>query len=245
MGSADRVAHLPSLGINSPMADFTTVFIFTDKSGRILGEARGELLPGIFFFIVAIALVLRAVTTKMIRSKGAVTGHLIMAVLLAYFSIGWLYNSYERLQRLTSEYNNLTQIYLEERYKIAEGVVRVLHTQPASGHDAGDIITVGGIEIEVNYFSNTFGYNQTIAHGGNLTDGVYAKIYYHKDETRNTQSITILRIDLKKAPVLNFKYHLKVVKTKELICGATDVPSIRVVAQPCVAGVILLQNADR
>jgi hypothetical protein len=64
------------------------------------------------------------------------------------------------------------------RCGIAEGVVRVLRQQPAGGHAAGDRVRLGDREFEVNYYRSTLAYNQTIAHGGALTDGTRARVHY-------------------------------------------------------------------
>lgn len=92
---------------------------------------------------------------------------------------------------LRSELNNLVKLYENKSYKVVEGVVSVIHEQPKSGHDKGDIITINGKEFEINYFVMTHAYSQTIAHGGVLKEGVYAKVFYYDDR--------ILRIDVKES----------------------------------------------
>jgi hypothetical protein len=49
---------------------------------------------------------------------------------------------------------------------------------------------VNGKQFEVNYFYVTPAYQKTLAHGGVLGSGVYARIYYHNGE--------ILRVDIRK-----------------------------------------------
>ncbi len=79
------------------------------------------------------------------------------------------------------------------QYEVAEGFVHVLYKQPVHGHDKGDLIEVGKKQFVINYFVHTQAYDKTIAHGGVLKDGVYARVYYYKGD--------ILRIDLKKDDV--------------------------------------------
>lgn len=61
---------------------------------------------------------------------------------------------------------------------VVEGAVVVLHRQPATGHDAGDLVRVGNNEFRVNYFHATAAYNRTLAHGGALSDGVRVRLHH-------------------------------------------------------------------
>ena len=70
-------------------------------------------------------------------------------------------------------------IYHNGRSQIAEGIVHVSHEQPATGHAAGDKITVEDQTFEVNYFLVTPGYKQTISHGGVLREGVFARLHHY------------------------------------------------------------------
>jgi hypothetical protein len=78
--------------------------------------------------------------------------------------------------------NSLVRAYRERQYQVAEGQVQVLHEQPVTGHRKGDIITVNGKQFEVNYFYVTSAYRSTLAHGGVLNSGVYARLYYYNGE---------------------------------------------------------------
>ena len=62
--------------------------------------------------------------------------------------------------------------------RVAEGVVHVSGIQAYHGHNASDKISVGGQPFEVNYFHATPGYKQTIARGGALENGVYARLHH-------------------------------------------------------------------
>lgn len=63
---------------------------------------------------------------------------------------------------------------------IVEGPVQVLHEQPADGHDpeGGDHIRIDGKEFDINYWTETLCYNKTISHGGELKNGVVARLHY-------------------------------------------------------------------
>jgi hypothetical protein len=63
--------------------------------------------------------------------------------------------------------------------QIAEGVVHVSFMQAYHGHSGGDKITVGDQTFDVDYFYATPGYRRTIAHGGALREGVYARLYHY------------------------------------------------------------------
>ena len=86
--------------------------------------------------------------------------------------------------------DRLVNAYQEKKYQIVEGPVQILHQQPKTGHSKGDIISVNGTQFEVNYFLATPAYCKTLAHGGVLSAGTDARIYYYNGE--------IIRIDIRK-----------------------------------------------
>jgi hypothetical protein len=86
--------------------------------------------------------------------------------------------------------NGLVDAYKQQRYEIAEGDVKVLHSQPATGHTKGDVIRVGGAQFEINYFYATPAYHNTIAHGGVLKESTRVRLYHYNGE--------ILRVDVEK-----------------------------------------------
>jgi len=63
--------------------------------------------------------------------------------------------------------------------EVTEGTVHVTHMQPLHGHASGDKIIVGDRQFEIDDFLVTPGYRQTIAHGGALREGVYARLHYY------------------------------------------------------------------
>ena len=85
---------------------------------------------------------------------------------------------------------SLAAAYRSGRCVVVEGRVAVLHRQPAEGHDMGDLVRVGGVVVEVDYFGGSVGYRRTIAHGGVLTEGTYVRLYCHDGQ--------IARVDIKR-----------------------------------------------
>ncbi len=81
-------------------------------------------------------------------------------------------------------------VYWSRTYNVSEGVVTVLHQQPREGHAQGDVVRIGDHQFEINYFRYTPGYDRTIARGGILREGVYARVCHYRG--------TILRIDIRK-----------------------------------------------
>jgi len=88
--------------------------------------------------------------------------------------------------------NRLVSEYERGEYEVVEGIINVLHMQPAHGNGRGDIVRIGNVEFEIIYRSKP-GYTLTIANGGVLRDGIYARVYYKEDN--------IMRIDIHKTPV--------------------------------------------
>ena len=106
---------------------------------------------------------------------------------LFIWGIGWSFGTYAVAVNIRYG-NEFIEAYYSDNYEIIEGVIEVLHQQPKSGNDSGDLIRINEKEIEFSYFSSTPAYHQTISNGGVLRDGVYAKIYLYKGK--------ILRIDI-------------------------------------------------
>ena len=69
--------------------------------------------------------------------------------------------------------HRLVSAYKHGECEVAEGIVHVLHNQPAGDNDKGDIVRIGNDEFIINYFRFTPGYDLTIAHGGALKNRVY------------------------------------------------------------------------
>lgn len=66
--------------------------------------------------------------------------------------------------------------YLSGHARVTEGVVQVLRKQPRGGHAPGDLIDIGGRQLEVNYYGMSVGYRRTVEHGGVLQQDQHARI---------------------------------------------------------------------
>jgi hypothetical protein len=175
------------------MGEFTNFFLFTNNTREINRYIENNVL-GSAISIIFLIYILAGIWIKSRKGLSGFFSALLFVFFAAIGTGGTLYalnNRLEDKKYYDDKYQNLLNVYNSQSYKIAEGEVHVLYSQPFSGHTQGDIINVGGIELEISYFQLTFGYNQTIAHGGVLREGVYARIYYTDD--------VILRIDLKKS----------------------------------------------
>jgi len=122
------------------------------------------------------------------------------SVFVIVWGLFWLY--LHNFPYVFGHINSLVGAYRDGQYQIVEGQVQVLHEQPATGHTKGDIITVHGKQFEVNYFYLTPAYRNTVAHGGVLQSGVYARIYYYNNPWNLSRapdgSGEILRVDIRK-----------------------------------------------
>ena len=167
------------------MNDFVTVFTVPkniDASILIL------IIPSLVFIAICIAeIVLRKKGRRGIFPWPTLTmppifGIVVGSILLIGAS-AILINSIIKTNRLVSAYK-------DGEYEIVEGIVHVLHKQTADSHDKVDVVKIGNTEFVINSSRFTPGYNLTIADGGVLKDGVYARVYHQKG--------TIMRIDIRK-----------------------------------------------
>jgi hypothetical protein len=173
-----------------------TVFIFTDKAQKLLGEAKGNLYFDVFLVLVSIAFLLYGIYMKTRDKKRSIALVIIVGLCFLIFSVSWSNNENQHYRYLSNQYSELTSIYKNQEYKIAEGYIEVLHKEPEGGHDTGDIIRIDGVEFELSCFHNTFGYNRTIVFGGVLTEGAFATVYYYQPETLSSRDMVIMRIDM-------------------------------------------------
>jgi hypothetical protein len=112
----------------------------------------------------------------------------IGSIFVLVWSLLWIY--LHNFPHMFGHIDRLVNAYQQMQYQIVEGPVQVLHQQPKTGHSKGDIVSVNGTQFEVNYFLATPAYRKTLAHGGALSAGTYARIYYSDGE--------ILRVDIRK-----------------------------------------------
>ena len=168
------------------MTEFRTVFEITPGPSEIQMDIYFRLAIGFVALAMAIgSLVLyvtRRKTTKW-RPK------LYTVIFLHLWAVGWLCFTIPWFFSANGELNALLTAYQMKDYQVAEGPVQVLRTQPESGHAPGDLVSIGGARFEIDFFVSTHAYHKTIAHGGYLREGVYAKVFHRNGN--------ILRIDVK------------------------------------------------
>ena len=124
----------------------------------------------------------------------------ILFLLGAYFLVGGYFGRYTSVKKRYSivmviigalwlslsptvlsvieEKNEIQNLYDANHYETVEGIVKVLREQPRSGASVGDLIEIGGVRFEINFYDETPGYRLTIANGGALKDGVRARLRY-------------------------------------------------------------------
>jgi len=163
------------------VSDFVTVFeISRGSNGVFTGE--------VFRLLIGVAALIGGVTALVRNWENKSAKSWVGPVFVTAWALFWLY--LHNFPYVFGHINDLVKAYRYGQYEVVEGPVQVLHEQPATGHTKGDIITVNGKQFEVNYFYLTPAYRNTVAHGGVLASGVYARIYYHNGE--------ILRVDVGK-----------------------------------------------
>ena len=151
------------------MTDFATVFEINRWSNGLLAEELFRLFVGVAALIGGIASVVYVGRKRDVPRRNVIPG-----LFLAVWAIFWL--ALHDFPQMFLRINDLAEAYDKGRFEVSEGIVRVLHQQPAHGHTGGDRIVVGDKPFEVNYFYATPAYRQTIAHGGALQAGTYARL---------------------------------------------------------------------
>jgi hypothetical protein len=162
-------------------SDFVTVF-------EIARGSNGVLAGEVFRLLVGLAALIGGVTTLIFKWRNNELKSWVGPVFVTVWGLLWLY--LHNFPYVFGHINSLVRAYRDEQYQIVEGPIQILHEQPATGHTKGDIITVNGKQFEVNYFYATPAFRNTLAHGGVLQSGVYARLYYYNGE--------ILRVDIRK-----------------------------------------------
>ncbi len=163
------------------MGEFSTVFFVVDEVNKLLFTSQPPLIIAVFIVFLSFIVLIFAIKGKLLSLRN---GIVVFGVSLMLFVMSFA----DYLERKLA-YQELAKIYYNEQYNVVEGIVDVYHVQPHSGHDKGDIINIGDVAFEVNCYSSTFGYNQTITHGGVLREREYAKVYYYDE--------IILRVDIR------------------------------------------------
>ena len=129
------------------------------------------LIVGAFLFLFGIYLLVSRYRGKSTSMKKRTP--IVMVIIGAL----WLSLSPTVLS-IVKEKNEIQDLYDAGHYKTVEGVVKVLREQPQTGDYVGDLIEVGGIPFQINFYSEGNGHNLTIANGGALTGGAQVRIRY-------------------------------------------------------------------
>jgi hypothetical protein len=164
------------------VSDFVTIFEIARNSNGVFEGAVFRLLIGVVALIGALRALIRN------RRRESSRRDYIGPIFILVWSLGWIY--LHNFPYVFGHINSLVDAYQQKQYQIVEGPVQILHQQAKTGHGKGDVVSVNGRQFEVNYFYATPAYNKTLAHGGALSAGTYARIYYFDGE--------ILRVDLRK-----------------------------------------------
>jgi len=148
------------------MNEFTTIFEYT--AGSIRADALYHIAVGAVLIIGGIlAWIYRE---QIIEEEAPGRSASVLLGIMVTFGLGWWVAHINLFAFAISDITANTQV--------TEGVVQVSGMQAYQGHNAGDKITVGGQPFEVNYFHAAPGYKQTIARGGALENGVYARLHH-------------------------------------------------------------------
>jgi hypothetical protein len=181
-----RLGLVPPLPAAPPQAGFAMVYLLTDEVGQVLADNLffliGAYLPFVFMILILVA------------AFQSGKKHWASFVVSALFLIVWTLNATPFFQMMFSSrqatYNQLVEAYQNGQYQLAEGVVNVLPVENQGRVDT-NYFEIGGVQFLISELDH-FGYNTTIAQGGLLTQGTYARVYY----LDNDSGRIILRIDL-------------------------------------------------
>ena len=156
------------------MNELHTVFDITVGSNGIGDDAWFRMVIGIGAAIAGMVWLVR------VWRMQAGWRQTFNSVFLIGFGAIWLIVTLPLYNLVTSDTDRLRLIQLSGQSEVTEGTVHVTHMQPRHGHADGDKIIVGDRQFEINYFMVTPGYRQTIAHGGALREGVYARLHHYE-----------------------------------------------------------------
>lgn len=183
------------------MDDFVTVFLFTESTNIIALKIENGKSLGFFLLIIGLAGILFLVFDSFILQRKRSDNNLSSFIsvekrlissfgFLIIFGVIWVILIPDSYTLYDSKYLHLLKIYETKQYEISEGVVQILHPELRV---IKDIIRINGIDLEVDSYSDLFGYKS-----GVLTDGVYARVFYIKSLENDLSRYTILRVDIRK-----------------------------------------------
>lgn len=178
---------------NSTTANgFTTVFSFTENIPQAIDDYHQEfsqtigwMVVGGLSFLYGAALFIYSLIVPVKLRRILFVGMAVYGLSLLGFGQGGLKFAIDSNGPLVRDCIHLQNAYDSKQYQITEGLVQVARSQGKT-----DNIQVGNIPLEINYYVSLCAYKQNIMHGGFLTEGAYARVYYIDYKT-------ILRIDIK------------------------------------------------
>jgi hypothetical protein len=112
----------------------------------------------------------------------------IIPPLFFLFGASLAYSDISNARKLISELAN-------NQCGVVEGTVQVLYEMPSGGHSSGDHIRIGDEDFIYSDFIGMLGYNRTISHGGQLKNGVMARLHYIENGEHGGNEI--LKVEIK------------------------------------------------
>lgn len=169
------------------MNGFETIFEISLNSNGYLSDFLFRIGIGLVATIGAIIWMV-----KLSRTLGSLRRDWIGPIFFLVWGIIWLGSHLSIFWNYYQKASSLVRIYRDHKASVVEGVVSTPRLQPHHGHSSGDRVRIGDKEFEVNYFYATPGYHITVAHGGVLKSGAYARLTYHDG--------VILKVEIRKKP---------------------------------------------
>jgi hypothetical protein len=84
-----------------------------------------------------------------------------------------------------SEYSKTKRIFKDKQYQTVQGKVENYHPMPEGGHDT-ERFSVNGVPFEYSDYDLTdYGYNNAASKGGVIRQGLYVRIGYFNNGTKN------------------------------------------------------------
>ena len=155
------------------MTELVTVFEISPGANGVLADTLFRLGIGVVGLIAG-----GYALAKLLRAKGRSAMAFIGPAFLIIWSTFWL-TAHMSMAEIVLRTRDLIALQRSGKSEVTEGIVKVGHQQPRHGHSSGDKVSISGRQFEVNYFLVTPGYRETIAHGGVLRPGVYARVHHH------------------------------------------------------------------
>ena len=165
--------------------DFLTVFVLTENASPAYSRYHIMSLVALSVLVVGIAGLAYVGVPLVFKRKTKRASYIIYSAALIFVGVAALNIVNNTDGYLVKDCARLQSLYDSQEYRLAEGAVHVLQSDRKR-----DKISVDGTVFDVDYFLETCGYKASVANGGILAEGVYAKVYYSNDRT-------ILRIDVK------------------------------------------------